>query len=114
MLQLMNAYQMAFVNVIILNLMGVQIKIQSKLPEAKDYDTIKNRELQYNLTKKIIAFIDEMKSIGDDAIEANDDEELGEIDFNIKVTKIWISAIEKVEAMNVMSTLSEKFISTIC
>ena len=55
-----------------------------------------------------------MKSIGDDAIEANDDEELGEIDFNIKVTKIWISAIEKVEAMNVMSTLRETFVSAIC
>ena len=41
----------------------------------------KNREVPYNLVKKVNVYIDEMKSIGDDEVEGNVDEETEENDF---------------------------------
>ena len=44
----------------------------------KLHDTIKDKEVPYNLFKKVNIFIDEIKAIGDDEAEANDDEALYE------------------------------------
>ena len=41
--------------------------------------------MPYNLVKKANVFIDEMKSLGDD--EANDDDELDENDFECKINE---------------------------
>ena len=38
----------------------------------KLHDTINNREVLYNFVKSVNACIDEMKSIGDDKVEANE------------------------------------------
>ena len=40
--------------------------------------------MPYNLIEKADIFVDEMKSIGYDVVEANDDEVLDENDFEIK------------------------------
>ena len=43
-------------------------------------DSIKNREVPHNFVGKINVFINEIKSIGDNEVEANDDEALDEND----------------------------------
>ena len=48
-------------------------KLHSKLR-----DIIRNREVPYNLVRKENVVIDEMKSIGNDEVEVNDDEEMDE------------------------------------
>ena len=53
----MNAYWMASVSVVTLPLMGVYI-----ISSTPMCDTIKNRDVLYDLIKKVNAFIDEMKS----------------------------------------------------
>ena len=56
------------------------------------------------LSKKVNAFIDEMKSLG----------ELGANDFELKIIEDPDQRKWEVKAMNVMSTLSETFVSNIC
>ena len=67
----MNAYQIAI------------DKLHSKL-----CDTIEDREVPYHLVKKVNSFIDEMKSIGDDQVEANDNEEMDGNDFELELMEI--------------------------
>ena len=45
---------------------------------SKLRETIKNREVSYNLVKKVNAFTDEIKQIRDDEVKANDGKELDE------------------------------------
>ena len=40
-----------------------------------------------NLVKKVNVFIGKMKSVGDDVVEANDDEELDEKDLDLEIKK---------------------------
>ena len=70
-------------------------------------DTIKNRELAYELVEEVNACIDKMESIENDEVEANDYEELDENELKFEIDE------EKVESMKVMSTLNETFICTI-
>ena len=51
---------------------GSTDKLNSKVPD----DTIKNREVPNQLVEEVNAFIVERKSIEDDKVDANDDEEL--------------------------------------
>ena len=56
----------------------------------------KNREVPYNLVKRVNAFFDEMKSIGYVKFEANDDEELDDNDSGLKVNEYqnqWFTVI---------------------
>ena len=46
-------------------------KLNSKVPD----DTIKNREVPYKLAEEVKVFIVKMKSIEDDDVQANGDEE---------------------------------------
>ena len=47
-------------------------------------DTIKNREAPYELVKEVNAFIDEMESIEDDELKANEYEQLDENELKFK------------------------------
>ena len=53
----------------------------------KLHDAIKNREVPYNLVKKVNAVIDVMKSYWDDEVQVNHDKEVGENDFEIKISE---------------------------
>ena len=50
-------------------------------------DTIKNRELSYELVEKVNAFIYEMESMQDDEVEADDDEELDENELKFEIVE---------------------------
>ena len=76
-------------------------------------DSIKNREETCELVEEVNAFIDEMESNEDDEVEVNNYEELDENEWNLKLTKICISAKKKVRAMKLMSILSETFVRTV-
>ena len=53
-----------------------------------------------------------MKSIGDDEVEGNDDEETEENDFELKIKGDLTQHEREIEVMNVMLTCSETFVST--
>ena len=48
-------------------------------------DTIKNRELSYELVEEVNAFTYEMESIQDDEVEADDDKELDENELKFEI-----------------------------
>ena len=63
--------------------------------------------MQYNFFKNVNAFIDEMKSIGDDEVEANEW-------FELKFNKDPDQRKKGSGAMNVIPILCETFVFTIC